>query len=140
MLTIEWQTLSPHHGYDVPSAVAEAGCADRFDDALERSANLHDALADRFPVEAPYAVSLAYRMRYAMQMNAREAMHLCELRSSPQGHPTYRTVAQAMHRLIAERAGHRAIAAAMEHVDHATYELERLSAERAAEARRAARG
>jgi len=140
MLTIEWQPLSPHHGYAIPDAVREAGLAGRFDDAMHRSADLHDALAERFPVEAPYAVSLAYRVRYVMQMNAREAMHLCELRSSAQGHPTYRTVAQAMHTLIAERAGHRAIAAAMSHVDHATYELERLSAERAAEARRAARG
>jgi thymidylate synthase ThyX len=74
-----------------------------------------------------------------MQMNAREAMHLCELRSSPQGHVSYRRVAQAMHRLIAEEAGHRAIAEAMSYVDHATYELERLGAERAAEERRAAR-
>ena len=70
-----------------------------------------------------------------MQMNAREAMHLCELRSSPQGHPSYRRVAQEMHRLIAEQAGHRAIAAAMRYVDHGTYDLERLDAERAAEAR-----
>jgi thymidylate synthase ThyX len=76
-------------------------------------------------------------MRYVMQMNAREAMHLCELRSSPQGHPTYRRVAQAMHQLIEQRAGHRAIAAAMRYVDHGAYELERLDAERAAEARRA---
>ena len=106
---------------------------------MERSAALHDVLADRFPDQAAYAVSLAYRMRYVMQMNAREAMHLCELRSSPQGHPTYRRIAQAMHHAIAERAGHRAIAAAMSYVDHETYELERLSAERAAEARRAAR-
>jgi thymidylate synthase ThyX len=71
-------------------------------------------------------------------MNAREAMHVLELRSSPQGHPAYRRIAQEMHRLIAEQAGHRAIAAAMRHVDHRTYELERLDAERAAEAKRAA--
>ena len=76
-------------------------------------------------------------MRYVMHMNAREAMHLCELRSSPQGHPTYRRVAQEMHRQIAERAGHRAIAEAMRFVDHGTYDLERLDAERAAEVRRA---
>jgi hypothetical protein len=75
-----------------------------------------------------------------MQMNAREAMHLCELRSSPAGHTSYRRVAQQMHRLIAEQAGHRAIAAAMSYVDHGTYELERLAAERAAEERRAVRG
>ena len=107
---------------------------------MERSAALHDVLAAEVPHQAAYAVALGYRVRYVMQMNAREAMHLCELRSSPQGHPTYRRVAQAMHTAIAERAGHRAIAAAMSYVDHETYELERLSAERAAEARRAARG
>jgi thymidylate synthase ThyX len=136
MLTIEWQPLSPVHGYDVPEAVAEAGLADRFDEAMARSAALHDALASRFPEQAPYAVSLAYRVRFTVQMNAREAMHMLELRTSPQGHPTYRRVCQEMHRLIAEEAGHRAVARAMHHVDHTTYELERLAAERAAEQRR----
>jgi hypothetical protein len=139
MLTIEWQALSPRHGYDVPEPVDEAGLAVRFDDAMERSASLYDVLADRFPDQAAYAVSLAYRMRYVIQMNAREAMHLCELRSAPQGHASYRRIAQSMHRLIAEQAGHRAIAAAMSYVDHAASDLERLDAERAAEARRAVR-
>ena len=105
---------------------------------MARSASLYDALIGRYPEQAPYAVSLAYRIRFAMQMNAREAMHLLELRTMPSGHPAYRQVAQEMHRLIAEQAGHRAIAAAMSHVDHTTYELERLAAERAADARRAA--
>ena len=84
-------------------------------------------------------MSLAYRLRFVMQMNAREAMHLIELRTTPQGHPSYRHVAQEMHRLIAEHAGHRAIAAAMSYADHEVYELERFASERAAEARRAAR-
>ena len=59
---------------------------------------------------AAYAVSLAYRVRYSLQLNAREAMHLLELRTGPQGHPEYRKVGQQMHRLIAEKAGHRAVA------------------------------
>jgi thymidylate synthase ThyX len=136
MLTIEWQPLSTLHGYDVPEAVEEAGLRDRFDEAMARSAALYAALRERFPEQASYAVSLAYRIRFAMQMNAREAMHLLELRTMPSGHPAYRQVCQEMHRLIAEEAGHRSIAAAMSHVDHTTYELERLAAERAADARR----
>jgi hypothetical protein len=136
MLTIEWQQLSPRHGYDVPEPVVDAGFAERFDGAMERSSDLHDVIAERFPDQAAYAVSLAYRMRYVMQMNAREAMHLCELRSSPQGHANYRRIAQSMHQLIADKAGHRAIAAAMKYVDHGDSELERLESERAAEARR----
>ena len=85
---------------------------------------------------APYAVAMAYRVRFYMEMNAREAMHLIELRTAPQGHPAYRRVCQRMHTLIAERAGHRAVAAAMQFVDHSEVELERLNAERALEKRR----
>ena len=87
MLTVEWQPLSPRHGYTRPEAVDDAGCGDLFDETMGRSASLHDALAERFPAQAPYAVALAYRLRFVMQMNAREAMHLIELRSGPQGHP-----------------------------------------------------
>ena len=109
---------SPRHGYDVPPEIASAGLEDTFVDAMERSGALYDALALDFPEQASYAVSLAYRVRFVMQMNAREAMHVIELRTAPQGHATYRVVCQDMHRLIAEQAGHHAIAAAMRHVDH----------------------
>ena len=74
-----------------------------------------------------------------MHCNAREAMHMLELRTTPQGHPAYRLVAQEMHRLIAEKAGHRAIAESMRYVDHSPEpELGRLDAERRAEGRRGA--
>jgi thymidylate synthase ThyX len=140
LLTIEWQSLSPRHGYTRPEAVDLAGLTATFDEAMERSADLHDALAERFPVQAPYAVSLAYRIRFVMEMNAREAMHLIELRTTPQGHPAYRAVAQEMHRLIAEEAGHRAVAEAMRFADHSPEpDLERLASERRAEQRRASR-
>ena len=136
LLTIEWQALSPHHGYEVPDPVLDAGAEDEFRASMERSASLYMALADAYPDQAPYAVALGYRVRYVMQMNAREAMHVTELRSGPQGHPAYRDVAQQMHRLIAEEAGHTALAAAMTFVDHDPVELPRLEAERRAEARR----
>ncbi len=76
MLTIEWQPLGTALGYDVPGLVEEAGLADRYVASLERSRVLTEQLAEPFPVEAAYAVALAYRIRYTMQMNAREAMHL----------------------------------------------------------------
>lgn len=137
MLTVEWQALSPRHGYTRPEAVDLAGQTEVFDRAMERSAALHDLLLPRFPAQAPYAVALAYKVRFVMQMNAREAMHLLELRSGPQGHPAYRAVAQEMHRLVAEEAGHPAVAELMRFVDHSPEPgLERLDAERRAEARR----
>jgi hypothetical protein len=140
MLTVEWQPLSPRHGYTRPEAVDDAGWGAAFDETMERSAALHEALAERFPAQAPYAVALAYRLRFVMQLNAREAMHLIELRSAPQGHPAYRSVAQQMHRLIAERAGHHAVAEAMRFADHSPEpRLERLASERRAAQRRLSR-
>jgi thymidylate synthase ThyX len=137
MLTIEWQDLTPNHGYVRPELVDEAGMTSVFDEAMTRSAQLYDTLRPDFPKQAAYAMSMAYRLRYVMQFNAREAIHLLELRSSPQGHPAYRRVALEMHRLIAEQAGHRAVAEAMTHLTTDAPELERLEAERRAEARRA---
>ncbi|MDP9441565.1 MAG: FAD-dependent thymidylate synthase, partial [Actinomycetota bacterium] len=126
-------------GYSLPEAVVEAGEAESFEAAMERSVELYGAIDAAFgPTQAAYAVSLAYRIRYVMQMNARAAMHLVELRTGPQGHPEYRRVGQEMHRLIAEQAGHRAVAELMSFVDYGTYDLERLDAERRAEQRRQA--
>ena len=91
----------------------------------------------RFRPKASYAVSLAYKLRFVIDLNARQAMHMLELRTSPQGHPAYRVVCQDMHRLIAEEAGHHAIAEMMHFVDHSEEQpLERLDAERRAEAKR----
>jgi thymidylate synthase ThyX len=137
MLTLEWQQLSPDHGYNVAEAVADAGAMDDWKRVMQRSAELyHELSAAGLRRVAVYAVPMAYRVRFYMEMNAREAMHVIELRTGPQGHPSYRRVCQAMHRLIAEQAGHRAIAESMRFVDHGEIELERLESERAAERRR----
>ncbi|MDX1658603.1 MAG: FAD-dependent thymidylate synthase [Nitriliruptorales bacterium] len=136
MLTIEWQNLTTRHGYETPDELEDAGLAGRWHEALERSDELYRRLLPDHPLEAQYAVCFAYRVRYVMQMNARAAMQMLELRSTPQGHPQYRQVVQEMHRLIAEEAGHTAIADAMRFVDHGAAELERLESERAAEQRR----
>jgi thymidylate synthase ThyX len=111
---------------------------------MDRSAALHAVLGARFgSTAAAYGVALAYRIRYVMQLNAREALHLIELRTSTQGHPEYRKVCQQMHRLILEQAGHRAIAALMTYLDTSDYEevgLERLAGEQRADQRRQQHG
>jgi thymidylate synthase ThyX len=136
MCTIVWQRLTPDLGYEVPAEVAEAGLGDRYSHSLERLAGLYRALEPRLPAQAPYAVSMAHRVRFSITLNARELMHIAELRSSPQGHPTYRSVAQRMHTLVAERAGHHGLAEAMRFVVHDDVDLGRLAAEQRWEARR----
>jgi thymidylate synthase ThyX len=136
LLTIEWQPLTTDLGFDVPEVVEESGLAPRYRESLSRSAELFADVRHDFPDQAQYCVALAFRIRYVMQMNAREAMHLIELRSGPQGHPSYRRVAHEMARLIREEAGHQAISDAMRFVDYSDTDLERLDAERAAERNR----
>ncbi len=131
MLTLEWQPLSTRHGCVEPDAIRAAGAIDDWQHVMDASADLHDALVgEGLASIAPYAVAMAYRVRFYMDMNAREAMHVIELRTAPQGHPSYRRICQQMHRLIADEAGHHAIAAAMKYADHSEVELERLKAER----------
>jgi hypothetical protein len=134
MLSLQAQPLTPALGYDMPELVAEAGHGDTFAAAQHASAALHDEIAARVPDEAPYAVSLAHRVRFTMVMNAREAMHVIELRSQPQGHDAYRAVAQEMHRCIRDVAGHTAIAAIMAFVDRSRPRAGRMDAERRTEA------
>jgi thymidylate synthase ThyX len=137
LLSLEWQRLSPDFGYTTPLAVQALG-ADaeaEWHDVMRAGAALHaEMIAAGFRDAAAYVLPMAYRVRFYMEMNAREAMHLIELRSTPQGHPAYRRVAQRMHQLIAER--HPAIAAAMRFVDHSPAEQGRLAAEQASERKR----
>jgi thymidylate synthase ThyX len=129
MLTCQWQRLGPDLGAGVPDEVREAGAGDEYERALEISHREFDRLEEACLTEAaPYALCLGYRIRYVLDLNAREAMHLCELRSGREGHPTYRAVAQAMHERIAQV--HPAVAAAMTHVDSSTEpRLERILSE-----------
>jgi thymidylate synthase ThyX len=137
MLTIDWQALSAGHGYIQPEAVVEAGGDAEWRQVMERSAELFESMRSAgFTDAAQYAVSMAYRVRFVMDMNAREAMHVIELRTAPQGHPAYRRVCQQMHKLIETTAGHHAIARTMQFADHSQVELERLQEERRLEEKR----
>ena len=116
MLTCQWQTLSPDLGAGVPAELQEAGVSDEYERALEISGDEYERLRDAGrPELAPYALCLGYRIRYILDLNAREAMQMIELRSGREGHPTYRAVAQAMHDSIA--AVHPAVAGGMVHLD-----------------------
>lgn len=137
LLTLEWQPLSTHHGYVMGDAVAQAGAEKDWRKVMNSARELYEALEQEgLHSVGPYAVPMAYRVRYYLDMNARAAMHLVELRSAPQGHAAYRRVAQQMHRLIEAQAGHEAIAAAMRYVSHEAVDLERLEAEKRLAARR----
>ena len=103
MLTQDRQLLGTSLGYDLPAGLVELGMDERFRAAVEAAAEAHAGMAgDLGPALAQYVVPLAFRMRWYFRVNLREIYHLCELRTSPQGHPDYRWVAQKMFRLVAE--------------------------------------
>jgi len=139
MLSIQWQPFTPHLGAGVPEELEAAGVADDYRRGLELSAREYERLEDAGLRElAPYALCLGYRIRYVLDMNAREAMHLIELRSGREGHPSYRAVAHELHAQIARV--HPAVAKAMTHVDRDTEpRLERILSEIRTHARRTAR-
>jgi len=137
MLTVQWQALTPGLGAGVPEQVELAGVGDQYRRALEISRTEYERLTGAgLGSAAPYALCLGYRLRFILDLNAREAMQLIELRSGREGHPSYRAVAHEMHAQIA--AVHPGVAAAMTHVDtEAEPRLERILAEMRTEGRQA---
>lgn len=129
MLTVQWQSLTPDLGAGVPGQVELAGAGDAYRRALDVSRAEYERLAGAgLASAAPYALCLGYRIRFVLDLNAREAMQLIELRSGREGHPSYRAVAHEMHAQIA--AVHPAVAGAMTYVDVETEpRLERILSE-----------
>ena len=150
ILTMQWQNLTTAHGYVRPAILQDdhvgahpelRTARSRYDEVMERAAQLHELLAAEVgPVVAQYAVPMAYRIRFLMRLNAREAMHMLELRTQPAGHPSYRRVCQRMHEAIGATEGHEGIAEAMRFVDHGDAEqLGRIGAEQRQAARERSR-
>lgn len=127
VLTQERQHYSVRHGYEVPIELEAANLAQPYRRALDYAAETTYLISLDFPDAAQYVVPFAYRMRWRIKLNLREVYHLVELRSSRQGHPSYRIIAQEMHRQIS--AVHPTLVANMHFVDLSDYALERLAAE-----------
>lgn len=133
ILTQERQRYTVRHGFVTPSELEEADLAQQYRAALQRAAETVEVIAADLPDAAQYAVPFAFRIRWRVKLNLREAYHLIELRSSQQGHPSYRIIAQEMYRQIS--AVHPSLAAGMRFVDMNDYSLERLAAEQRTDAR-----
>ena len=128
MLTQTRQPFGVDLGYMVPAELRDAGLDGAYCAAIERASEFVRQCRADVGEASQYAVPMACLMRWSVTLNLREAYHLCELRSSPQGHPTYRAVAQQIYHAI--RAVHPELVAAMQFVDLNNYELERLDSER----------
>jgi len=136
ILTQERQEFTTVHGYDTPPQLEESGFKPEFDRCMARAAELYEAIHRDLPGEAQYVVPFAYKIRWYMKMNLREAVHLCELRTMPQGHPDYRFIAQEMWHKIQEV--HPALAEVGKFIDWKSYRLGRLQSEMRTEYKKSA--
>lgn len=127
ILTHERQDFTTNHGYDTPQEIKEANFKDDFDRCMEKTANLYKKIYQDFPREAQYVVPFAFKIRWYMKMNLREAVHIGELRTMPQGHPDYRFIVQEMWKKIQEV--HPTLAQCARFIDWKTYRLGRLQSE-----------
>jgi hypothetical protein len=87
-------------GYELPDRLAVHARRDEVVQLLEESASLWRELASWNPAVASYFVPMAFRYRFLMRMNLRQAEHMIRLRSASAGHPSYRRVAQEMYREV----------------------------------------
>ncbi len=127
LLTQERQDFTTAHGYDTPPEIKQAGFQAPFTECMERAAAVYEQIHVDFPAEAQYVVPFAYRVRWYMKLNLREAIHMGELRTLPQGHPDYRCIVQEMWRRIGEV--HPTLARSATFLDWRTYRLGRLQSE-----------
>lgn len=127
ILTQERQDFTTVHGYDTPLEIMESGFQPEFDHCMEQANLLYEKIHRDLPQEAQYIVPFAYKIRWQMKMNLREAVFIGELRTLPQGHPDYRLIVQEMWRKIGEV--HPTLAASAKFIDWKSYRLGRLSSE-----------
>jgi thymidylate synthase ThyX len=128
LLTISRQLLSTSYGYDTPKEITESGMEKDYNDCMYVSNDAYKSMSLKMPVEAQYVVNFAYRYPYFIKMNLREACHMIELRTTPQGHPDYRRVCQQMYALI--KKVNPVISEGIKFVDMNDYELGRFKSER----------
>ena len=96
ILTQERQLLTCNFGYFIPNEILKTELEQPYREMMKKAKETYDAIAKEFPEEAQYCVPMAYNMRWFFHVNMRSLQWLCELRSSPAGHPNYRFVAQEM--------------------------------------------
>ena len=133
-LTLERQLLTTDHNYHTPNEIMELGIKKEFSECMNNTKNVFKMIRKKQPEQAQYVVNFAYNYPYFMKLNLREATHLIELRTVPQGHIDYRKIAQKMYKLIEQK--HPILSKILKYVDMNQYELERFESEKRTEEKR----
>jgi thymidylate synthase ThyX len=101
ILTQDRQLLTCDFGYYIPEELIGTEMEKEYIAAMESAREAYQTISSELPEEAQYAVPMAYNIHWYFHVNLRSLQWLCELRSSPAGHPMYRLIAQEMARQVA---------------------------------------
>ncbi|MEK7545672.1 MAG: FAD-dependent thymidylate synthase [Patescibacteria group bacterium] len=127
MMTQSRQRFTPTLGFNMPEDLVRAGFSEQAQACVAKAVALYEALRQEFPEAASYATLHGSRVRWTMGINDRALMHMIELRTTPQGHPSYRRICAMMHDAVTARSAWRG--AAMKFADHSAYESARGDSE-----------
>jgi thymidylate synthase ThyX len=100
MLTQERQTLTCDLGYFVPQEIMNTPMEKEYCAVLEKAKKIYETIATSLPEEAQYVVPMAYNIHWYFHINLRALQWLCELRSAPAGHSSYRYIAQELAKQV----------------------------------------
>lgn len=127
LLTQEKQQLTCNYGFFLPPEIIGTEMEKDYCTAMEQAQNAYDKIAKELPEEAQYIVPMAYKVRWFFHINLRSLQWLCELRSAPAGHPSYRYIAQRMAKAVCEQFP--IFERFFKFVDYVGYDLGRLGQE-----------
>ncbi|HUT06607.1 MAG TPA: FAD-dependent thymidylate synthase [Nitrosopumilaceae archaeon] len=133
-LTLERQLLTTDHGYNIPNEIKILGIEKEYRECMDKTKNTFGKIRKKYPEQGQYVVNFAFNYPYFMKFNLREACHLIELRTVPQGHADYRKVAQQMYKQI--NKVHPTLSKIIKFVDLKEYDLERFESEKRTEEKR----
>lgn len=127
MVSQERQILSCKLDYFIPTEILGTDLEKEYRTVMEKAKEVYNIIASEFPEEAQYVVPMAYNMHWYMHINLRALQWMCELRSSPAGHPSYRLIAQEMAKQVSHAFP--MFERFFSFVDYGGYEMGRLDQE-----------
>lgn len=140
LCTQEPKPFSTDIGFVIPEELHEIKFVgetayDKFSSAMFGAKNAYEILNQYdSPESAQYIVPFASLVQFSLKVNLRELVHICELRSIPQGHEGYRQIVQMMWRTVTWKYPHLSVFG--QFVDFNMYDLGRIKEETRNETKR----
>jgi thymidylate synthase ThyX len=102
-----WQGVTGIHGFDYPEFIELDDMKvfkQDYDDIMTRITILSRKIIKKYPYDAEYVAALGHLVRTTYEMHPGQLAYVCELRTTPQGHHSYRDLFRQVYKVMLERA------------------------------------